>query len=148
MVGNWTDFEKTVAAMEELRRRMEEANLAQLFGREPSVAHGARWPRVSLRDHGSKLVLEADLPGVKEADVQVTLTSDVLTVAGSRGIDSPEGYSVHRQERRPLQFSRSFTLPCKVSADAIEARLEHGVLTVTMPKAPESRPRQITVKTA
>jgi HSP20 family protein len=60
----------------------------------------------------------------------------------------PEGYSVHRQERTASRFSRSFTLPCAVNGDAISASLEHGVLTVTLPKAPESQPRQITVKSA
>jgi HSP20 family protein len=55
---------------------------------------------------------------------------------------------VHRQERQPTRFSRSFTLPYKVNGETIAATLENGVLTVTLPKAPESQPRQITVKSA
>jgi HSP20 family protein len=72
----------------------------------------------------------------------------VLTVTGERRADAPEGYSVHRQERLPARFSRGFQLPVKVDGAGITAALKDGVLTVTMPKAAESQPRQITVKSA
>ena len=143
MFGSWNDFERTFAAMDELRQRFERAY------RDPDAlpfeAAGG-WPRVNLWDEGRALVLKADLPGVNQSDLQLQLTQDVLTVSGERKSDAPEGYSVHRQERVPARFSRSFTLPSKVDGGAIEASLKDGVLTVTMPKAPESQPRQITVK--
>lgn len=141
MLGYWTDLDRTFAAMDELRRRMEQA-LA------PTNEPPLRGPRVTLYDEGAQLVLKADLPGVAESDVQLQLTNDVLTVGGQRKVETPEGYSIHRQERAPLRFARSFTLPCKVRADEIAATLKNGVLTVTMPKAPESQPRQIAVKSA
>ncbi|HXU80657.1 MAG TPA: Hsp20/alpha crystallin family protein [Polyangia bacterium] len=145
MFGSWNDFERTFAAMDELRRTVEQAwREDEAF---PFQTAGA-WPRVSLWDEGSNLVLKADLPGLTEKDLQLQLTQDVLTVTGSRRSDAPEGYSVHRQERLPARFSRSFTLPVKVDGAAISASLKDGVLTVTMPKAPESQPRQITVKAA
>jgi HSP20 family protein len=146
MFGQWNDFERTFAAMDQVRRRMEQA-----VGEWNGVARfeaTSGWPRVNLRDDGDKLVMEADVPGLTEKDIQVQLTQDVLTISGERPVPAPEGYSVHRQERVPVQFSRSFTLPCRVSGDAIAASLENGVLTVTLPKAPESQPRQIAVKAA
>ena len=101
MFGYWTDFERTVAAMDELRRRMEQA-----FEREGgAVGDTTAWPRVSLLDHGGELVLRADVPGLQEKELHLELTNGVLTVSGARGTDVPEGYSVHRQERRPVRFS-------------------------------------------
>jgi HSP20 family protein len=145
MIGYWSDFEKTFAAMEELRRKVEQALVDGESGFE-----GARapWPWVSLWDAGPQLVLKADIPGVTEKDLHLQLTQDVLTVSGERRVTAPEGYSAHRQERSPAKFSRSFTLPCQVNAEAISAALKDGVLTVTLPKAPESQPRQIAVKAA
>jgi HSP20 family protein len=141
MLGYWSDFERTFAAMDQLRRKVEQALVDGDDGLEPRS-----WPRVNMWDAGPHLVLEADIPGVSEKDLQVQLTNDVLTVSGVRKVSGPEGYSVHRQERTPTRFSRSFTLPCKASGDQISAALKDGVLTVTLPKAPESQPRQITVK--
>jgi HSP20 family protein len=145
MFGSWSDFERTFAVMDELRRTVEQAYRDTDASPLERVAG---WPRVSLWDQGKQLVLKADLPGVSDKDVQLQLTQDVLTLSGSRGTDAPQGYSVHRQERTPASFSRSFTLPCKVNADEIAASLKDGVLTVTLPKAPESQPRQITVKSS
>jgi HSP20 family protein len=151
MLGSWSDFERTFAAMDELRRKVEQAF-------DDGQTHngydyydggaGARWPRVTLWDAGPHLTLKADIPGVNDKDLNLQLTNDVLTVSGERRVAAPEGYSVHRQERTPTRFSRSFTLPCRVSAESINAALKDGVLTVTLPKAPESQPRQITVKSS
>lgn len=143
MFASWRDFERTFAAMDELRRTVEQSwrdDDAQSFDRVTG------WPRMNLWDEGRNLVLKADLPGVTDKEVQLQLTQDVLTVSGERKSDAPDGYSVHRQERQPSHFSRSFTLPYKVNAETITASLENGVLTVTLPKAPEAQPRQITVK--
>jgi len=145
MFGSWSDFDRTFAAVDELRRTVEQAwRDEEGF---PFERTGA-WPRLGLWDEGGNLVLKADLPGLTEKDVQLQLTQDVLTVTGERRSDAPEGYSVHRQERVPARFSRSFTLPVKVDGAAITASMKDGVLTVTMPKAAESQPRQITVKAA
>jgi len=143
MLGNWNDFDRTFAAMDQLRRRMEQT-FDGFEGAAP--AGGIAWPRVTLWDTGAALALRADLPGVRDEDLNVTLTRDVLTVSGRRKTEAPSGYSAHRQERLPLEFSRSFTLPCKVNGDEIDASLKDGVLTITMPKTPDSQPRQITVK--
>jgi HSP20 family protein len=142
MFGSFSDFGRTVAAMDELRRHVERA-----FGDADGVAPAqADWPRISLYDAGSALVLKADVPGVSEKDVQLSLVEDVLSIAGKRTLEAPAGYAVHRQERRALSFARSFALPAPVKADDVTAELKDGVLTVTLPKAPEAQPRQITVK--
>ena len=81
-----------------------------------------------------------------EKDIQLSIHQDVLTLSGERKQEVPQGYFVHRQERAPLKFARSFTLPCKVDPEKSTATLKDGVLTITLPKAPEAQPRQISVK--
>jgi HSP20 family protein len=104
------------------------------------------WPRTSVYDAGDALVLLADLPGVKEGELDLTLEQDQLTLSGERKVSPPQGHTVHRQERRGTRFSRTFNLPIKVDANALTANLKDGILTVRMPKAPEAQARKITVK--
>jgi HSP20 family protein len=104
------------------------------------------FPRISLDDQGAAFVVRAELPGLSEKDLELNATATTLTLKGERKVEAPEGFSVHRSERSTFRFSRSFELPTKVDADKVEARLEHGVLTVTLPKAPEAQPKQISVK--
>jgi len=158
MLTRFSDIDRTFGVMDQLRRRMDRlfeeyepargqsalrANLAdeaeRLWGR-------GRWPRLSLSDAGSSLLLKAEVPGLTEKDLQLSIHQDVLTMSGERKQDVPEGYFVHRQERAPLKFARSFTLPCKVDPEKSAATLKDGVLTVTLSKAPEAQPRQINVQ--
>lgn len=143
MFGYWSDLERTFSQVDELRRRME-----HVFGdvEASALATDTSWPRTSVFDTGTALTLVADLPGVKDADLEITLKQDVLTLAGERKLEVPAGHTVHRQERRAARFSRTFTLPCKVDADKLDAQLKDGVLTLTMPKAPEAQARKIAVK--
>src|SRR5438128_2099036 len=126
MFGSWTDFERTFAAMDELRRTVEQAYRGEAG--LPFEQNPAAWPRVSVWDEGRSLVLKADVPGLVDKDLQLQLTQDVLTITGLRRSDAPEGYSAHRQERMPARFSRSFTLPVKVEPESITAVLKDGVL--------------------
>ena len=99
-------------------------------------------------DTAEQLVLRAEVPGVAEEDLDVTIDQETLTLKGTRKIEIPEGYTVHRQERAETTFARSFSLPCKVDADKTQAVLKDGLLTVNLPKAPEVHARQIAVKSA
>ena len=94
---------------------------------------------------GLRRLLELD-PGLSDKDVTLSLNQDVLTLAGKRGADAPKGYSVHRQERAALQFSRSVALPCKVDPEKATAAMKNGVLTVTLGKVAEAQPRRIAVR--
>ena len=144
MFGYMSDFDRTFAAMEELRRRVERT----LGGENPADAFATdtAWPRTSVYDTGEALMLVADVPGLKDKDLEVSLDNDVLTLGGERRTDVPEGYTVHRQERRPARFSRSFTLPFKVNVESLSAEIKDGILTVKLPKAPEAQPRKIPVR--
>lgn len=152
MLNRFSDFDRTFAIMDELRRRMdrlfEEYDAparAQLRGEFDQLPRYAMGPRIHLFDTGKAFVVKADLPGMTEKDVQISLNQDVLTLTGERKSDAPEGYVVHRKERNPARFSRSFTLPSKVDPEQTSAVLKNGVLTLTLNKAPEAQPRQIAV---
>jgi len=138
---DWRDIDRTFSMMDALRSRMD-----QLYGDFSEPRADVAFPRLNLFDTGSALVLNAEVPGLVEKDIQLTINQDVLTLQGERKADVPEGYSVHRQERVPIKFSRSVTLPCRINPESASASLKNGVLTVTLAKAAEAQPRQITVK--
>jgi HSP20 family protein len=105
-------------------------------------------PRANLVDDGNQLVLTAEVPGLSERDVKLTLNQEVVTISGERTVEVPEGYSVHRRERANVNFTRSFALPCRVNADRASATVKDGILTVTLEKSADAMPRQITVNAA
>ena len=147
MLTYWMDLNDPLRAFENVRRRMGQVLREYDETAGPTRANSsANWPRASLRDVKDAFVLAAEVPGVAEADLKITATHDSLTVAGERKSRAPEGYATHRQERGALRFARSFALPAKIDVEKITAGLKNGVLTVTMPKHPESQPKSITVK--
>jgi HSP20 family protein len=150
MISRFDDFDRTVTAMDQLRRRMDrifdDFDPARPRARHAERLWSGRFPRLSFNDAGAALVLEVDLPGLGEKDVQLTIHQDVLTLSGERRRDVPEGWLVHRQERAPLKFSQSFSLPVKVDPEKSSAVLKNGVLTITLSKAVEAQPRPIAVK--
>jgi HSP20 family protein len=145
MFGYLSDLERTFAVVDELRRRVERTVDGSGF-RADAFATDTAWPRTSVFEDEDGLTLVADVPGLRESDLELSLDKDVLSVSGERKLAVPEGHTVHRQERRGTRFQRQFTLPYKVAAEGLSAELKDGVLTVKLPKAPEAKPRKIAVK--
>jgi HSP20 family protein len=103
---------------------------------------------VDIREDGDTLVVEAELPGFKKEEVDITLENQTLTLSAERKVESKDdkaqgGYLLN--ERRYTRFLRSFTLPPTIDEKSVQAKLEHGVLTVTLSKREETKPRKITV---
>jgi len=151
MLSRLTDFDRTFDVLDELRRQMDRVwndyEGAWGVARTPTQTLSASvWPRFNVLDAGSNLLVTADVPGLGEKDLQVSLEDGVLTVAGERKGLVPEGYTAHRRERADVRFSRSVALPVKVDAERASASVKDGVLTITIAKAPEARPRQIAVR--
>jgi len=115
-------------------------------GRDTCGRYESGWGRVNLLDQGDELVFVAELPGVKESDIEATVHHDLLTVRAERRLDRPENLRLHRQERGSYRFQHSISLPVPVDNERTKANLKDGVLTITMAKAPEHKPRQITVQ--
>lgn len=106
----------------------------------------AALPALNVWDAGDAICVEAEVPGVRKEDLEVTAMGNELSVKGRRRL--PEGtHTYHRQERGAGEFTRVLTLACDVKPDQVEAVLDHGVLTIRLPKAEAARPRQIAVKT-
>jgi HSP20 family protein len=102
---------------------------------------------VDVREDDNHLYVEAELPGFKKEEVDITLENQTLTIAGERR-ETPENEKKGDwllNERRYTRFLRSFTLPPTVSEQSVNAKLEHGVLTITLNKREESKPRKIAV---
>jgi HSP20 family protein len=105
-------------------------------------------PRFTVRDDKDAVTIRGDLPGMSEGDLSLTLENGALTISGARQLEAPEGYRVLRRERLPLKFSRTFRLAKELDGSRATAQLESGVLTLTIPKAPEAQPRQIPIKSS
>jgi HSP20 family protein len=155
MLSRFTPFDRTLALMDDWRRRMDRA-----FGdfqvpfapagsfEDPWSLSEATWPRVNLHDTGKSLLFTAEVPGMAVGDVQVQIQNDVLTLSGERKVQTPQGYTAHRRERAPVSFTRSFNLPVRVDAEKALATIKDGVLSLELPKVAEAQPRQISIKTA
>jgi HSP20 family protein len=105
-------------------------------------------PALNIWDDGQRLHAEAEVPGFKMDDIEVSVMGNQLTIKGHRGFETQEGTTFHRRERRTGEFTRSLTLPVDVDPDKVEATLADGVLTVVMPKAEAALARKIAVKKA
>ncbi len=104
-------------------------------------------PSFEVKETGDAYVFKADLPGIREEDLEISLTGNRLTVSGKREEEKHEDDDrFYAYERTYGTFSRSFTLPEGVDADHAQADLSNGVLTVNVPKRPEVKPRKIDVK--
>jgi len=107
------------------------------------------FPLVNLTEDADRFYLRAELPGIKASDLDISVTGDSVTIAGERMIpEEGESTTYHRREREAGRFSRTVTIPDPVETKKIEAECKNGVLTITLPKAEESKPRQITVKSS
>lgn len=98
-------------------------------------------------DDGERYRLVADVPGLRAEDLEVEVTEDGVSIRGVRRVSVPEGYSVHRREREGLQLARSFSFPSKLDPEQVEATLQQGVLTITLAKRADAKPRSVTVRT-
>ncbi len=104
-------------------------------------------PSFEVKETTEAFIVKADLPGVAEADLDISLHNSVLTVSGSRQSEErKEGESYALYERQFGSFSRSFSLPDMADGERIEAKLENGVLTLSIAKKAEAKPRKISVR--
>ena len=129
---------------------VEVERLNQMFDRmftsEPwGEGHWA--PVVDIYEAANKdVVVKAELPDMKREDIKVTFENDVLTIEGERKFaDEPAREHYHRIERQYGAFRRSFTLPASIDAARVQATYQDGVLTITLPRREETKPRQIQI---
>jgi HSP20 family protein len=103
-------------------------------------------PAFEVKETKDSYIFKADLPGVKESDLDITLTGDRITISGKRETEKEEDTDrFYAYERSYGSFSRSFTLPEGVDAEHCSADLKEGVLNLRLPKVPEVQPKRIQV---
>ena len=104
-------------------------------------------PAVDIAEGDTDYTVRVELPGVNKDDVKITMQDNILTIRGEKKeVKDSKQSSYHRVERAYGSFQRSFTLPTHVKSDKIEAAYTDGILTVTLPKAEEAKPKQIEIK--
>lgn len=125
--------------LEDMRTEFEQA-----MG--PGSTPAGHWsPLVDVFEVPEALVIQVELPGVKQDDIQIHLEGNELTLSGERRYAEPGG-QVHRIERTYGTFQRTFQLPLTVQRDGVKAVLREGVLTLRIPKAEAAKPRAIQVQ--
>ncbi|MFN7139129.1 MAG: Hsp20/alpha crystallin family protein [Limisphaerales bacterium] len=103
-------------------------------------------PAVDLYEDKDNLIVKAELPGMKKEEIDVSLHDGALTITGERRHEEKREGTTHRTERFYGKFQRTVTLPTLVEGDRVKANYKDGVLTVTLPKAEEAKPKQIAVQ--
>lgn len=142
-ITRWDPFRNVSTLQEQVNRLFEDSFFR---GHADQSSLSAWTPSVDIYEDGDQLVIKADLPDVNEKDIDIRLENHTLSIRGERKLQkkvSEENYL--RVERASGAFSRSFALPNTVNAEQINAEYRNGVLTVTLPKREESKPRQIKV---
>lgn len=115
---------------------------------EPRRTARPAFPEFEAWEKDEAFFLTAALPGVAREDLSVTVEKNTVTVSAKRELPALPGFELRARERRAFSFDRSFELPTAIAADKAEATLENGILTVTLPKAPEKKPIKVEIKTA
>lgn len=105
-------------------------------------------PAMNIWQNDTSYIVEAELPGFKMNEIEVSLLQNRLTISGRHAeqMESNEQGEYIRRERRVGEFSRTITVPSQIDSERIEAHLDHGVLRVTLPKAQAAQPRRIEVR--
>ncbi len=105
-------------------------------------------PRVDVIESGAEVTARFEIPGFEQADIEVTVEDNVLTVKGARSYDLAEDATYRHRELADGRFSRSVTLPDNVDSDQVAARIANGILEVAVQKRPDVLPRTIEIEAA
>ena len=138
----WEPAREMMTLREAMDRLFDDA-----FTRPLSLRDGWTVPAIDMYQTDDEVVVKAALPGIKADEVQINITGEVLTLKGEvRHEEDKKEKAWHIHEQRWGSFERSLVLPTDVVADKAKAEFENGILTITLPKAEEVKPKMITVK--
>lgn len=144
----WEPFKEMMSLREAMNRLFEDSFIRPSAWPLPFDGDAFGLP-VDVIEKKDEVLVKASVPGLKPEDIDVSITGDVLTIKGeTKSEEKIEDGTYLRQERRYGRFERSLQLPTLVVADKADAKFEHGVLTLKLPKAEEARPHTIKVKTS
>ncbi|MFU8780281.1 MAG: Hsp20/alpha crystallin family protein [Kiritimatiellia bacterium] len=138
----WSIFDELESLQESMNRALRNT--------QPNADYrGERYPLLNVWTSPDGLLVEADMPGVDPADVDIDLVGDELTISGKVNATAEgENVVVHRQERPHGEFARKLKLPFRVDNNNVSAAFRNGVLRVKLPRSEEEKPRKIAVQAA
>ena len=117
------------------------------FTRPLTLRDGWSAPAIDMYQTDDEIVVKASLPGVKTDEVQINITGEILTIKGeTRQVEEKKEKAWHMREQRWGTFERAVALPTEVVSDKAKAEFENGILTITLPKAEEVKPKVISIK--
>lgn len=132
--------------LERMRREMDR-HFDQSAGQAYWPPHAGVFPLVNVTEDQDHFYIRSEIPGMKSEEINISATGRNLTISGERKIASEDGnVRYHRRERDDGKFSRAIALPSDIQVDKIEAVYVDGILCIDIPKADESKPKQITVR--
>ena len=142
-LSNWPTFGRLSNLRDELDTLFELPFWSN-FGRQTQLFSG--WtPALDLYQNNDNVIAVVELPGMRKEDIEISLHDGMLTIAGERKTETQGGEKAERSERYIGKFRRSITLPTRVNVDKVSATYKDGILTVTLLKAEEAKPKQIQV---
>lgn len=140
-------FESSFSDFDQIRREMLRLLDAATGDGAPEPGAGV-FPPMNITQDDENFYLRAEVPGIKPAELSISALRNRVSISGKREIPREhDRVSYHRKERPEGAFSRAVTLPTEVDAERVDARYADGILTLTLPKAEQAKPRQIAVRT-
>ena len=112
---------------------------------EQSVSGGGAFPPLNVFRKGEDVVVIAELPGIRKADLQIQVKDRTIRLAGTKPVEYGEKAGLHRRERAAGSFDRAVTLPIEIDADGVKAEYRDGILALYLPRAERDKPKTITV---
>jgi HSP20 family protein len=140
-------FESSLSDFDQVRREVLRLLETATGDGAPDPGAGV-FPPMNISQDDDNFYLRAEVPGIKPAELSISALRNRVSISGKREIPHEnERVSYHRRERPEGAFNRTVTLPMEVDPERVDARYAEGVLTLTLPKAEQAKPRQIAVRT-
>ncbi|MCK8600930.1 Hsp20/alpha crystallin family protein [Desulfoferrobacter suflitae] len=142
---SFTEWRNPLLEMERLRKEMDRL-FVDAMGRGPAALASGVFPALNVFEDADKLYVQAELPGFKSDDIDISVEKNTLSLRGERKSEDVANVSYHRRERRTGKFHKALTLPYDVNAESVEAHFKDGVLKLVLPKAEHAKPKKISIK--
>ena len=140
-IVRWDPFREMFSLRDEIDRLFNE-----FLGRVPAETEGGWLPAMDVEETDDAFIVTAEIPGMSKDEIKLSLQGDSLVIQGEKKREKEEkDRTFHRIERVFGKFQRVITLPTKVDADKVKASYKDGVLTITLPKSEEVKPKEITI---
>jgi HSP20 family protein len=146
-ITRWDPFNELTSLQDRFNQMLNQ-QFFRGFGpsTEQSLTAAKFIPPVNIFEDEQTINIEAEVPGIQEKDLDISLENNVLTISGERKLENEEKKeNFHRIERSYGRFTRSFTLPPTVDAENVNAEFNNGVLKITLNKREEAKPKQIKI---